>query len=341
LLIVVAVVTGLCLWWWITRRRARAELRSVLADYPGTDDTDARAKQVATSRAWASLADLGTPIVAGLALFTVAVMLALAAWNLSGSGGLGSLPRYPRALTNASVFITASLATGLVLLAVQAFRDRQLRRVVAVLWDVITFWPRANHPLTPPCYAERTVPELLDRLRALTAAGDTRVVLAAHSQGTVIAAATLLQDDESTADRVALLTFGSPLRRLYARNFPAYFGTGALPRLRQRLRQDRRLSRPEPRWINLWARTDPIGSWVIDDRDRSLQEALDEVDYRLLDVESLTPRVDGTYPPICGHSGFWRRPEYRDAVGMLEASVLPAGTATDTSAAPSPSEELL
>jgi hypothetical protein len=341
LLIVVAVVTGLCLWWWITRRRARAELRSVLADYPGTDDTDARAKQVATSRAWASLADLGTPIVAGLALFTVAVMLALAAWNLSGSGGLGSLPRYPRALTNASVFITASLATGLVLLAVQAFRDRQLRRVVAVLWDVITFWPRANHPLTPPCYAERTVPELLDRLRALTAADDTRVVLAAHSQGTVIAAATLLQDDESTAHRVALLTFGSPLRRLYARNFPAYFGTGALPRLRQRLRQDRRLSRPEPRWINLWARTDPIGSWVIDDRDRSLQEALDEVDYRLLDVESLTPRADGTYPPICGHSGFWRRPEYRDAVGMLEASVLPAGTATDTSAAPSPSEELL
>jgi hypothetical protein len=341
LLIVVAVVTGLCLWWWITRRRARAELRSVVADYPGTYDTDARAKQVATSRAWASLADLGAPIVAGLALFTVAVMLALAAWNLSGSGGLGSLPRYPRALTSASVFITASLATGLVLLAVQAFRDRQLRRVVAVLWDVITFWPRANHPLTPPCYAERTVPELLDRLRALTAAGDTRVVLAAHSQGTVIAAATLLQDDESTADRVALLTFGSPLRRLYARNFPAYFGTGALPRLRQRLRQDRRLSRPEPRWINLWARTDPIGSWVIDDRDRSLQEALDEVDYRLLDVESLTPRVDGTYPPICGHSGFWRRPEYRDAVGMLEASVLPAGTATDTSAAPSPSEELL
>jgi len=332
LLIVVAVVTGLCLWWWITRRRARAELRSVLADYPGTDDTDARAKQVATSRAWASLADLGTPIVAGLALFTVAVMLALAAWNLSGSGGLGSLPRYPRALTNASVFITASLATGLVLLAVQAFRDRQLRRVVAVLWDVITFWPRANHPLTPPCYAERTVPELLDRLRALTAADDTRVVLAAHSQGTVIAAATLLQDDESTAHRVALLTFGSPLRRLYARIFPAYFGTGALPRLRQR---------QAPQWINLWALTDPIGSWVNDDRDRSMQDALENVDCRLLDVESLTPRADGTYPPICGHSGFWTRPEYRDAVSTLESVLLPAGSATDTRAATYPTEELL
>ena len=37
--------------------------------------------------------------------------------------------------------------------------------------------------------------ELLDRLRALTAAGDTRVVLVAHSQVKVIAAATMLQDD--------------------------------------------------------------------------------------------------------------------------------------------------
>jgi hypothetical protein len=339
-LIIGAFITGLFVWWLI-RRRGRAELPSVVADYPGTADDNGRAKQVASSRAWASLSDLAAPIVAGLALFTVAVMLALAVWYLSGSGGFGSLPSYSPALTNASVFITASLATGLVMLAVQSFRDRQLRRVVAVLWDVITFWPRANHPLTPPCYAERTVPELLDRLRALTVAGDTWVVLVAHSQGSVMAAATLLQDDEGTADRVGLLTFGSPLRRLYARNFPAYFGTGALPRLRQRLRQDRRLSRQEPRWINLWARTDPIGSWVNGDRNRSMEAVLEEVDCRLLDVESLTPRADGTYPPICGHSGFWRRPEYREAVGMLESSVLPAGTATDTGEAPAPTKELL
>ena len=56
-----------------------------------------------------SLTDLGTAIVAGLALFTVAVMLGLAAWYLSDTGGFGSLPAYSPALTNASVFITVSL----------------------------------------------------------------------------------------------------------------------------------------------------------------------------------------------------------------------------------------
>jgi hypothetical protein len=325
-LIVAAIVVAVGVWWLI-HRRSRTELRSVLADYPGTAETDARATQVASLRAWASLTDLGAPIVAGLAVFTVAVMTVLAAWYLSGSGGFGSLPAYSPVLTNASVFITVSLVIGLVLLVVQAFRDRQLRRVVAVLWDVITFWPRANHPLTPPCYAERTVPELLDRLRSLTAEADTRVALVAHSQGTVIAAATLLQADES---QVALLTFGSPLRRLYARNFPAYFGTDALPRLRHR---------QDGRWINLWAHSDPIGSWVNDDRDRTMQEALVDVDCRLLDVQSLTPGANGTYPPICGHSGFWTRPEYRDALSTLESTLLPSGAAAE--AAATPTEKLL
>ncbi|MET0994794.1 MAG: hypothetical protein ABWY20_12290 [Mycobacterium sp.] len=331
-LIIVAILTGLWVWWWVARRRTKVELRAVLDDYPGTSDDDPRARQVASARSWATLTDLVPPVAAGLAVFAVAEIVVLLGFYLSGRGGFGWLPAYSPAVTNVSVFITATLATLLVALVAQAYRDRQLRRVVAVLWDVITFWPRANHPLTPPCYAERTVPELLVRLQVLTAAGSTPVVLAAHSQGSIIAAATLLQYDGATAHRVALLTFGSPLRRLYARNFPAYFGTGAIPRLRQRQQR---------RWINLWARSDPIGSWVIDDRDRSMPAALEGVDYRLLDVESLTPRSDGVYPPICGHSGFWTRPEYRDAVTALESELLPTRSATDTTATATPTEELL
>ncbi len=330
LTIIATALTALVVWWWVTRRRTQAELRAVLDDYPGTSETDSRARQIASSRALALLTDLGAPILAGLTVFTVVMVGALAVWYLADRGGFGSLPGYSPAITNASVFITVSLATGLVTLSVQAYRDRQLRRVVAVLWDVITFWPRANHPLTPPSYAERTVPELLDRLRTLTSADDTRVVLAAHSQGTIMAAATLLADDDGIGQRVALLTFGSPLRRLYARNFPAYFGTGALPRLRQR---------QSPRWINLWARTDPIGSWINDDLDRNMTEALQALDYRLLDAQSLAKLPDGTYPPICGHSGFWTRPEYSEAVNALESALLPAGSQTDTTATVYPTKE--
>jgi hypothetical protein len=139
------------------------------------------------------------------------------------------LPKQIPEFMNASVFITAALAAMWVGLAIQAFRDRETRRIVAVLWDVITFWPRANHPLTPPCYGEEAVPELRLHIASLSTddpgAGNQpmqkRVIIAAHSQGTIIAAAALLQ--EQASDHVALLTFGCPLRRLYARNFPRLF----------------------------------------------------------------------------------------------------------------------
>jgi hypothetical protein len=297
----------------------------VLGDHPGAVDTDARAKQVASSRAWASVTDRAPTIAGSLALCAVAEIAVMLLWYLVDKTVFESLPRRSAAITNVSAFIASALAAGLVTLTVLAYRSRELRRVVAVLWDVVTFWPRANHPLTPPCYAERTVPELLDRLMTLTR-GNGRVVLAAHSQGSLIAAATLLQAGD--VDRVALLTFGSPLRRLYARMFPAYFGTRALPRLRARQRQ---------RWIDLWACSDPIGGWVFDDKNLSIEVALRDVDCRLYDVQGLSMRPDGTYPPICGHSGFWTRPEYREAMTALA----PADSETDMSANVSPTKEMM
>ncbi|MER6924966.1 hypothetical protein ABT314_39620, partial [Streptomyces spiralis] len=53
----------------------------------------------------------------------------------------------------------------------------------------------------------------------------------------------------SVRGRVALLTYGSPLTRLYGRWFPAHFGADALAALH----------RDVDCWRNLYRRTDPIG----------------------------------------------------------------------------------
>ena len=47
------------------------------------------------------------------------------------------------------------------------YRNDLVRRSVGVVWDVGTFWPRTAHPLAPPSYAERAVPELQTRTAGL------------------------------------------------------------------------------------------------------------------------------------------------------------------------------
>ncbi len=146
-------------------------------------------------------------------------------------------------------------------LAAAAFRVPATRRSVGILWDVASFWPRSCHPLAAPCYAERAVPDLVTRLH-WHREGQRTVVLAAHSQGTVISAATVLRLSRSAPgdlDGIALLTFGCVLRRLYGRFFPAYFGPRQLAELQSVLSSD-----PEapPRWLNLWRYTDYLGGQV-------------------------------------------------------------------------------
>ena len=105
-----------------------------------------------------------------------------------------------------------------------AWNDTSRRRTIGVAWDVGTFWPRSYHPLAPPCYTERAIPELQRRMWWLHDSGG-RVMLTSHSQGTVLAAAALVQPGCRPADdRPALITFGSPLIKLYGWGFPAYFG---------------------------------------------------------------------------------------------------------------------
>jgi hypothetical protein len=101
-----------------------------------------------------------------------------------------------------------------------------------------------------------------------------QVALSAHSQGCVIAAAVVTQMTTECARNVALLTYGCPLRRLYAVYFPAYFGVGALLRVGELLEvtappdpadgrspwtRERRASWP---WLNQYRLSDPIGGAI-------------------------------------------------------------------------------
>ncbi|MEU6854895.1 hypothetical protein ABZ901_33805, partial [Actinacidiphila alni] len=141
---------------------------------------------------------------------------------------------------------------ALVALGRRAYRDASARRTVGILWDVGTFWPRAAHPFAPPCYAERAVPDLSWRMASWTQATGGRIILSGHSQGSVLSAAAVWQLDPETRGRVALLTYGCPLDRLYGRWFPAHFGPDRLRALHDDMHA----------WRNLWRRTDPIGGPV-------------------------------------------------------------------------------
>ncbi len=215
-------------------------------------------------------------------------------------------------LTNAGAYLVGAFAIALVVLGRMAYKTAQTRRLVGIAWDIGTFWPRDAHPLAPPCYAERSVPDLITRVCWLGrgAAGESGVILAGHSQGSVLVAATVLQltdDDELPA--LALLTYGSPLTRLYSAFFPAYFSAQDLAVVRDAVTA----AGQGPRWKNLYFETDPIGGPV-----------LDEIDRRLLPTSSFTrPPGDTADPPVFGHSDYPASPGFAESIRALVTSLQP------------------
>ncbi|MGI5213747.1 hypothetical protein [Plantactinospora sp. CA-290183] len=225
-------------------------------------------------------------------------------------------PGAPERCPHLGSYLASGIPFLLILVLRRGWRDLHSRRRIGVLWDILTFWPRAYHPLAPPSYPERAVPELQQRLWRIHDSGG-RVVLAAHSQGTVLAAAALLQPEHRPGDDVvALVTFGSPLTTLYGWAFPAYFGAPVLRRLAP---TGENPATAVHAWRNFHYRTDYIGGAVFGAAEPS------GVDEELPDPGTSWYVHGQSAPAATRHSGYWVDPAVWRAVDEYAEAVAAAG----------------
>jgi hypothetical protein len=259
-----------------------------------------------------------------------ATVLIIATSGLALASGRVRLMSLAEAGGSVVVMVTAVFVAQLR----SALTNASARKRFSALWDVIMFWPRASHPLAPPCYAERSIPELVTRIRRIV--GDhargpsdpavaqqnterngrqnthlcephTPVLLTGYSQGTPLSLAAIAQLPDNVRDDVALLTLAAPLRRLYGRAFPAYFGPDQLRHLRDRMTTDRGI-----RWRNVVRRSDYIGGWAF----KTARDS-QTVDREILDPPVLWSDNDPNPPPIHMHSDWFPDPQTRACADEL------------------------
>jgi hypothetical protein len=201
------------------------------------------------ARRSAALFHRGEPVLGALAgLLALGVIVAIALPQ----------PLRPALLDLALPALGLIAVIAVVTIAENAVTTKE--RPIGVMWDLMCFLPRAGHPFGPPCYAERVIPELRDRivawleadlapgaggvedrrtaeqrardeLRALTSRQRRKVILSAHSLGGVLAVSTIFTLGADTVDglkNVGLLTYGTQLRAYFGRFFPELFGPAAL-----------------------------------------------------------------------------------------------------------------
>ncbi|MFH8702906.1 hypothetical protein [Streptomyces rubrogriseus] len=315
LVVVLLMCAGLALH---TLRLARAERDAVEGDHPGETGDPGRTRRIALSRAMATLTDRAPLLVAITSTATLllgagALVGALTTGKVPGEAARGTYAVVQGAAQTAQDLGSWLIGLGFILFVTwgrRAYKDASARRTIGILWDVGTFWPRAAHPFAPPCYAERAVPDLTWRMATWTRATGGRLVISGHSQGSVLAAAASWQLEPSARGRVALLTYGSPLERLYGRWFPAHFGPDALASLHEEV----------DCWRNLYRRTDPIGGPMRLPGDAG--PAVDRAPLR----DPLTYGRTELHPlpaPILGHSDYQADPVFAEERGRLLARLRP------------------
>jgi hypothetical protein len=263
-----AIPAGIGLAVWYVRRR-REELRMATSgqpparvppDPPGRDGdephgaTPAMYRRIAGSRTVSDAGRNATTLLTAMATaFLVSALLQFrfgVFHQLAWSVRIGE--------------IIAAAGTGaLLVFLVRNARKPNERRIVGILWDVLTFWPRRFHPFGVRPYAERAVPDIETRLVRLVRHYNRRVILSCHSQGTVLGYAALVQLPDDVVHEVAYLTYGAPLRQLYEMAFPAYFSKQDYADLRRRLFDDG--ESPPPSWRSFYRLTDYIGTTVFED----------------------------------------------------------------------------
>ncbi|WP_241192600.1 hypothetical protein [Streptomyces sp. ADI96-02] len=301
-----------------TARTARRLGPAVEAEYAPEPPDPARTRRIARTRATAELTDSAPGIVAVVSAATLllgaaAVVGAWACGEVPGLAADGAGPLVESAAEAAQSTGSWLIGFGFILFVAggrRAYRDPSARRTIGILWDVGTFWPRAAHPFAPPCYAERAVPDLASRMSAWTATTRGRLVISGHSQGSVLAASAVWQLPAATRRQVALLTYGSPIERLYGRWFPAYFGPVPLLGLHRSVHC----------WRNLWRATDPIGGPVriATDQDPGVDRGplKDPLAY------GRTTRLP-LPEPILGHSDYQADPAFAEERAALLAELGP------------------
>jgi hypothetical protein len=321
--VVIVIALAIALWLCF-RRESRKPLvvnpDEAVGDPAHDGDLRGRDKQMHTMQTWTSLTDdvgrilLVPAIIATLLAITGAVIVVvldvrhrIPAFE-SRTKGWSVIIRYS---TSWGSWLITAFAVALVGVVLAARTNDSLRRSVGILWDLTTFWPRHAHPLGPPCYSDRAVPEYLERTVWHVRDKHRDVILSGHSQGTIIAAPVILRLDDDVREHVAFVSYGSPLQRLYATWFPAFYDMRLFDAMSAQL---------GGRWTNLHRTTDPIGG-VIDLAPNG--PWLREVS---IPPSRLIPDGGVAYPPIRIHSDYPAEPQFDDAIAQLDAQLGRAGS---------------